>query len=159
MKKQLAKDMYIKENKSIEDICVALGISRASFYYYKNRDKTQNQIDWDELKLINAYDKKPTVENEKVFLSTLIIEFEKALEEFKESETEDKLKKLERFASSYYKLKMPQGKIAVSIKKIDVLQEFLKKLVDIAVENNHIEVANFLSENASKIVDDLLKES
>jgi hypothetical protein len=47
---------------------------------------------------------------------------------------------------------MPQGKIAVSIKKIDVLQEFLKKLVDIAVENNHIEVANFLSENASKIV-------
>ena len=159
MKKQLAKDMYIKENKSIEDICVALGISRASFYYYKNRDKTQNQIDWDELKLINAYDKKPTVENEKVFLSTLIIEFEKALKEFKESETEDKLKKLERFASSYYKLKMPQGKIAVSIKKIDVLQEFLKKLVDIAVENNHIEVANFLSENASKIVDDLLKES
>lgn len=159
MKKQLAKDMYIKENKSIEDICTSLGISRASFYYYKNRDKTQNQIDWDELKLINAYDKKPTVENEKVFLSTLIIEFEKALEEFKESETEDKLKKLERFASSYYKLKMPQGKIAVSIKKIDVLQEFLKKLVDIAVENNHIEVANFLSENASKIVDDLLKES
>ena len=151
--------MYIKENKSIEDICTSLGISRASFYYYKNRDKTQNQIDWDELKLINAYDKKPTVENEKVFLSTLIIEFEKALEEFKESETEDKLKKLERFASSYYKLKMPQGKIAVSIKKIDVLQEFLKKLVDIAVENNHIEVANFLSENASKIVDDLLKES
>lgn len=159
MKKQLAKDMYIKENKSIEDICVALGISRASFYYYKNRDKTQNQIDWDELKLINAYDKKPTVENEKVFLSTLIIEFEKALEEFKESVTEDKLKKLERFASSYYKLKMPQGKIAVSVRKIDVLQEFLKKLVDIAVENNHIEVANFLSENASKIVDDLLKES
>lgn len=159
MKKQLAKDMYIKENKSIEDICTSLGVSRASFYYYKNRDKTQNQIDWDELKLINAYDKKPTVENEKVFLSTLIIEFEKALEEFKESETEDKLKKLERFASSYYKLKMPQGKIAVSIKKIDVLQEFLKKLVDIAVENNHIEVANFLSENASKIVDDLLKES
>lgn len=159
MKKQLAKDMYIKENKSIEDICVALGISRASFYYYKNRDKTQNQIDWDELKLINAYDKKPTVENEKVFLSTLIIEFEKALEEFKESETEDKIKKLERFASSYYKLKMPQGKIAASIKKIDVLQEFLKKLVDIAVENNNIEVANFLSENASKIVDDLLKES
>ena len=159
MKKQLAKDMYIKENKSIEDICTSLGVSRASFYYYKNRDKTQNQIDWDELKLINAYDKKPTVENEKVFLSTLIIEFEKALEEFKESETEDKLKKLERFASSYYKLKMPQGKIAVSIKKIDVLQEFLKKLVDIAVENNHIEVANFLSENASKIVDDLLKEN
>lgn len=159
MKKQLAKDMYIKESKSIEDICTSLGVSRASFYYYKNRDKTQNQIDWDELKLINAYDKKPTVENEKVFLSTLIIEFEKALEEFKESETEDKLKKLERFASSYYKLKMPQGKIAVSIKKIDVLQEFLKKLVDIAVENNHIEVANFLSENASKIVDDLLKES
>lgn len=159
MKKQLAKDMYIKENKSIEDICTSLGVSRASFYYYKNRDKTQKQIDWDELKLINAYDKKPTVENEKVFLSTLIIEFEKALEEFKESETEDKLKKLERFASSYYKLKMPQGKIAVSIKKIDVLQEFLKKLVDIAVENNHIEVANFLSENASKIVDDLLKES
>lgn len=159
MKKQLAKDMYIKENKSIEDICTSLGVSRASFYYYKNRDKTQNQIDWDELKLINAYDKKPTVENEKVFLSTLIIEFEKALEEFKESETEDKLKKLERFASSYYKLKMPQGKIAVSVRKIDVLQEFLKKLVDIAVENNHIEVANFLSENASKIVDDLLKES
>jgi len=159
VKKQLAKDMYIKENKSIEDICTSLGVSRASFYYYKNRDKTQKQIDWDELKLINAYDKKPTVENEKVFLSTLIIEFEKALEEFKESETEDKLKKLERFASSYYKLKMPQGKIAVSIKKIDVLQEFLKKLVDIAVENNHIEVANFLSENASKIVDDLLKES
>lgn len=159
MKKQLAKDMYIKENKSIEDICTSLGVSRASFYYYKNRDKTQNQIDWDELKLINVYDKKPTVENEKVFLSTLIIEFEKALEEFKESETEDKLKKLERFASSYYKLKMPQGKIAVSIRKIDVLQEFLKKLVDIAVANNHIEVANFLSENASKIVDDLLKES
>ncbi len=159
MKKQLAKDMYIKENKSIEDICTSLGVSRASFYYYKNRDKTQNQIDWDELKLINAYDKKPTVENEKVFLSTLIIEFEKALEEFKESETEDKLKKLERFASSYYKLKMPQGKIAVSVRKIDVLQEFLKKLIDIAVENNHIEVANFLSENASKIVDDLLKES
>lgn len=85
------------------------------------------------------------------------IEFEKALEEFKESETEDKLKKLERFASSYYKLKMPQGKIAISVKKIDVLQEFLKKLVDIAVEENHIEVANFLSENASKIVDELLK--
>ena len=47
--------MYIKENKSIEDICTSLGVSRASFYYYKNRDKTQNQIDWDELKLINAY--------------------------------------------------------------------------------------------------------
>lgn len=158
MKKQLAKDMYIKENKNIEDICLALGISRASFYYYKNKDKTENKIDWDELKLINAYDKKPTIENEKLFLSTLILEFEKALEDFKEDETEDKLKKLERFAGTYYKLKMPQGKVATSIKKIDILQEFLKKLVDIAVEENHIEVANFLSENASKIVDELLKD-
>lgn len=158
MKKQLAKDMYIKENKSIEDICLALGISRASFYYYKNKDKTENKSDWDELKLINAYDKKPTIENEKIFLTTLILEFEKALEEFKDDESEDKLKKLERFASSYYKLKMPQGKIATNVKKIDILQEFLKKLVDIAVEENHIEVANFLSQNASKIVDELLKD-
>ena len=52
---------------------------------------------------------------------------------------------------------MPKGKTALSVKKIDVLQEFLKKLVDIAVEENHMEVANFLSDNANKIVDELLK--
>ncbi len=156
MKRELIKNMYIKEDKSIEDICTALSITRGTFYYHKNEDAKKG-IDWDELKLIQAYDKKPTLENEKVFLSTLINEFEKALEEFKTENAEGKLKKLERFAASYYRLKMPQGKIASSVKKIDVLQEFLKKLVDIAVEQNHIEVANFLSQNADKIVNDLLK--
>ena len=149
--------MYIKENRSIEDICTALGIARASFYYYKSTDKQKNGSDWDELKLLNAYSSKPTVENEKVFLSTLIKEFEDALGEFENYTAEDKLMKLERFASSYYRLKMPKGKTALSVKKIDVLQEFLKKLVDIAVEENHMEVANFLSDNANKIVDELLK--
>lgn len=158
MKKQLAKDMYIKENKSIEDICTILGVSRASFYYYKNRDKTQNQIDWDELKLINAYDKKPTVENEKVFLSTLIIEFEKALEEFKESETEDKLKKLERFASSYYKLKMPRNENSKKINKADLLKDFLRKIAQLAIEKGRADIVDFLSKNEDDLIEILIKE-
>lgn len=158
MKKQLAKDMYIKENRSIEDICTSLGISRASFYYYKNRDKTQNQIDWDELKLINAYDKKPTVENEKVFLSILIKEFEKTLEEFKEDTSEDKLKKLERFASSYYRLKIPQNENAKKINKADLLKDFLRKIAQLAIDKGRADIVDFLSKNEDDLIEILIKE-
>ncbi|MDN5092702.1 MAG: DUF1804 family protein [Aliarcobacter butzleri] len=158
MKKQLAKDMYIKENKSIEDICTSLGISRATFYYYKNRDKTQNQIDWDELKLINAYDKKPTVENEKVFLSILIKEFEKTLEEFKEDTAEDKLKKLERFASSYYRLKIPQNENAKKINKADLLKDFLRKIAQLAIDKGRADIVDFLSKNEDDLIEILIKE-
>jgi len=157
MKKLLAKNMYIKENKSIEDICIALGVSRATFYYYKNKDQKDFNISWDELKLINAYDKKPTIENEKIFLSTLILEFEKTLQQFKDENAEDKLKKLEQFARTYYKLKIPQGKTALKFNKVDILKEFLTKLIDIALKQNHKEVANFLSANSNFIVDELLK--
>jgi len=158
VKKQLAKDMYIKENKSIEDICTSLGISRATFYYYKNRDKTQNQIDWDELKLINAYDKKPTVENEKVFLSILIKEFEKTLEEFKEDTAEDKLKKLERFASSYYRLKIPQNENAKKINKADLLKDFLRKIAQLAIDKGRADIVDFLSKNEDDLIEILIKE-
>lgn len=158
MKKQLAKDMYIKENKSIEDICTALGISRATFYYYKNKDKTSNQIDWDELKLINAYAKKPTVENEKVFLSTLIKEFEIALEEFKEDKSEDKLKKLERFASSYYKLKMPRNENSKKINKADLLKDFLRKIAQLAIDKGRADIVDFLSKNEDDLIEILIKE-
>ncbi len=158
MKHNLIKDMYIKEGKSIEDICTALGISRASFYYHKNKDKTQNNIDWDELKLINAYDKKPTLENEKIFLSTLIHEFEKALEQFKEDKAEDKLKKLERFASSYYRLKMPRTQSKQKINKADLLKEFLTKVAQVAINKGRSDIVDFLVKNEDDLIEVFIKE-
>ncbi len=158
MKRELIKDMYIKSaNRNIEDICTSLGITRANFYYHKNADKKKG-IDWDELKLLNAYDKAPTIENEKVFLSTLINEFEKALEEFKDKTAENKLSKLERFAASYYRLKMPRPESKQKINKAELLKEFLMKVAQVAIDKGRSDIVDFLAKNEDELIEIFTKE-
>ncbi len=155
--KQKAKRFFVEDGYSVTDIAGLLQVSRPSIYYYKNSDKTKG-IDWDELRYVNACDPKDTADKEKMFLSVLIQEFDKALMELKDSDLESKLAKLESFAHTYYKLKIPDKSTTVKVQKTAIIKEVITKLAELSIELKQTQVAQFLSDNAERILQDLLKD-
>ena len=155
-KTQTIKKYYI-EGKSIGDICNIVGISRATFYNHKKKD-LDNGIDWDDLAFSKAIDPSGVKLNEKEFLTTLIRSFEDALKKLDEIEDPTKrLQLLKEYANSYYKLKAPLKNDCKSA-IIDAVSKTIYELSQMALEDDNKMMVEFLSNNADKIIERVIKK-
>ena len=155
-KTQTIKKYYI-EGKSIGDICNIVGISRATFYNHKKKD-LDNGIDWDDLAFSKAIDPSGVKLNEKEFLTTLIRSFEDALKKLDEIEDPTKrLQLLKEYANSYYKLKAPLKNDCKSA-IIDAVSKTIYELSQMALEDDNKMMVEFLSNNADKIIERVIRK-
>jgi len=147
------------EGKSVQDICMSEGISRAAFYYHKNKEKAAG-IDWDELRLANINDPVYEEQNEKRFLATLIKAFEKELEtlDAEPKEVDEKLEILTKYANTYYRLKSPKSKDC-KMARIEAARDVLYDLGKLALEKEEPSVSEFLSANADLIINSILRKN
>ena len=155
-KTQTIKKYYI-EGKSIRDICNIVGISRATFYNHKKKD-LDNGIDWDDLAFSKAIDPSGVKLNEKEFLTTLIRSFEDALKNLDDIEDPTKrLQLLKEYANSYYKLKAPLKNDCKSA-IIDAVSKTIYELSQMALEDDNKMMVEFLSNNADKIIERVIRK-
>ena len=155
-KLQTIKKLYI-DGKTISEICQIVGISRATFYNLKKKD-LDSGIDWEELAFSKAIDPSETKLNEKEFLTTLIRSFEDALKNLDDIEDPTKrLSLLKEYANSYYKLKAPLKNDCKSA-VIDAISKTIYELSQMALEDDNKIMVEFLSKNADKIIERVLKK-
>lgn len=155
-KLQTIKKLYI-DGKTISEICQIVGISRATFYNLKKKD-LDSGIDWEELAFSKAIDPSETKLNEKEFLTTLIRSFEDALKNLDDIEDPTKrLQLLKEYANSYYKLKAPLKNDCKSA-VIDAISKTIYELSQMALEDDNKIMVEFLSKNADKIIERVLKK-
>ncbi len=153
---QTIKKLYI-DGKTISEICQIVGISRATFYNLKKKD-LDSGIDWEELAFTKAIDPSETKLNEKEFLITLIRSFEDALKNLDDIENPTKrLQLLKEYANSYYKLKAPLKNDCKSA-VIDAISKTIYELSQMALEDDNKIMVEFLSKNADKIIERVLKK-
>lgn len=157
-KKEKSKKFYVEDDKSVADIATALNITKGAVYYHKKSDLDKG-VDWDELRYIASLDPKDTQDKEKIFLSVLIKQFDKALVDLAESDLIEKLELIEGYAKTYYKLKIPDSKIDAKVQKTQVVKDVITKIINIAIQNNNQQVAEFLSANSDEIMESLLKSA
>jgi len=155
-KATLAKKMYV-EGKNVSEIATALGIARATVYNYKKKD-VERGVDWDDLAFSKAIDPSGVRLNEKEFLTTLIHNFEKALKGLDAIEDpEKKLRLLNEYARSYYKLKAPLKNDCKSA-IIDALTKAVFSLSQLALEEDNKPVLEFLSAHETQIIEMVLRK-
>ncbi len=155
-KKQTIKKYYI-DGKSVAEICNIVGISRATFYNHKKKD-LDDGIDWDDLAFSKVIDPSGVKLNEKEFLTTLIRSFEDALKNLDDIEDPTKrLQLLKEYANSYYKLKAPLKNDCKSA-VIDAVSKTIYELSQMALEDDNKIMVEFLSNNADKIIERVLKK-
>ena len=155
-KKQTVKKYYI-DGKSVAEICNIVGISRATFYNHKKKD-LDDGIDWDDLAFSKVIDPSRVKLNEKEFLTTLIRSFEDALKNLDDIEDPTKrLQLLKEYANSYYKLKAPLKNDCKSA-VIDAVSKTIYELSQMALEDDNKIMVEFLSNNADKIIERVLKK-
>lgn len=153
---QTIKKLYI-DGKTISEICQIVGISRATFYNIKKKD-LDSGIDWEELAFSKAIDPSETKLNEKEFLTTLIRSFEDALKNLDDIEDPTKrLQLLKEYANSYYKLKAPLKNDCKSA-IIDATSKTIYEISQMALEDDNKIMVEFLSKNADKIIERVLKK-
>lgn len=153
---QTIKKLYI-DGKTISEICQIVGISRATFYNLKKKD-LDSGIDWEELAFSKAIDPSETKLNEKEFLTTLIRSFEDALKNLDDIEDPTKrLQLLKEYANSYYKLKVPLKNDCKSA-IIDATSKTIYEISQMALEDDNKIMVEFLSKNADKIIERVLKK-
>lgn len=153
---QTIKKLYI-DGKTISEICQIVGISRATFYNLKKKD-LDSGIDWEELAFSKAIDPSETKLNEKEFLTTLIRSFEDALKNLDDIEDPTKrLQLLKEYANSYYKLKAPLKNDCKSA-IIDSTSKTIYEISQMALEDDNKIMVEFLSKNADKIIERVLKK-
>ena len=155
-KVQTIKKLYV-DGKTISEICQIVGISRATFYNLKKKD-LDSGIDWEELAFSKAIDPSETKLNEKEFLTTLIRSFEDALKNLDDIEDPTKrLQLLKEYANSYYKLKAPLKNDCKSA-IIDSTSKTIYEISQMALEDDNKIMVEFLSKNADKIIERVLKK-
>lgn len=155
-KKYAVKKLFL-EGKTISFIATALSVSRATIYTYKKEDYNAG-IDWDELAFASAIDPSGTKLNEKEFLTTLIKEFENALKGLDTLENPaEKLKLLNTYASSYYRLKAPMKNDCKSA-VLEASGKAIYAISQLALENDAKETLTFLSKNSDRIIEMVLKK-
>lgn len=155
-KLQTIKKLYI-DGKTISEICQIVGISRATFYNLKKKDLDAG-IDWEELAFVRAIDPSGVKLNEKEFLTTLIRSFEDALKNLDDVEDPTKrLQLLKEYANSYYKLKAPLKNDCKSA-VVDAISKTIYELSQMALEDDNKIMVEFLSKNADKIIERVLKK-
>ena len=153
-KHQKAKQMYV-DGHSVTHIATALGVSRTTIYNYKKEDLSKD-IDWDELRYLKQTNATATKDDEKRFLSTLILNFENAMVELESvEEPKERLTILTKFVNAYYKIKAPvKGDCRGA--EASGASEAIYVLSALAVEQNHLEVVNFLSDYHDVIIERVL---
>lgn len=154
-KKQTIKKLYC-DGKTIAEICAITGVSRATVYNYKKRDFSDG-IDWDDIAFSKAIDPNGVRLNEKEFLTTLIRSFEEALKKL--DDIEDPAKKLallKEYANSYYKLKAPLKNDCKSA-VLESITKTIYTLSQIALDEDNKAIVDFLSGNAEKIIEQVMR--
>ena len=155
MKKKLAREQYIS-GKAPSDIALSLGVTRTTIYNYKASD-LKDGIDWDELKYLKVTDIKDLEKKEKEFLYTLVKSFEEALSDIQTlTDPKEKLKLLTQYASTYYKLKIP-NKEDCKIKKAEIASKTIYTISDLALKTQNDETISFLSQNADEIIQAVIR--
>lgn len=155
-KKQTVKKLYI-DGKTIAEICTVAGVSRATVYNQKKRDLSDG-IDWDDIAFSKAIDPSGVRLNEKEFLITLIKSFEDALKKLDDIEDPTKrLQLLKEYASSYYKLKAPLKNDCKSA-VMESVSKTIYTLSQIALDEDNKAVVEFLSMNAEKIIEQVMRK-
>ena len=128
-----------------------------AFYNIKKKD-LDSGIDWEELAFSKAIDPSETKLNEKEFLTTLIRSFEDALKNLDDIEDPTKrLQLLKEYANSYYKLKAPLKNDCKSA-VIDATSKTIYEISQIAIETDNKFMVDFLSQNADKIIEKVIKK-
>ena len=143
-----AYELY-KQNISLKEIALILGVSRQTISNWKKKEK------WDELLLSEQAIDAETKEKE--FLLELIKEWDKALIELKESDLANKLSLLEKYTKSYYKLKnvSKNSPYTQKLKKEKIVFSTIQKLAEIAIKEKNEKVAEFFKKHADKIAEEI----
>jgi len=153
---QTIKKLYIN-GKTINEICKIAKISRATFYNLKKAD-LQDGTNWDDLAFTKAIDPSETKLSEKEFLTTLIRSFEDSLKNLDYiKEPNKRLSLLKEYANSYYKLKAPLKNDCKSA-VLDAISKTIYELSQIALEDDNKTMIEFLSSNAERIIQRVLKK-
>ncbi len=153
-KTERAKQLYA-QGHNITDIATTLGLTRTTIYTYRSAD-LQNGIDWDELRYLKQTSAKSTDESEKRFMGTLILNFENAMKDLETEENPAKrLEILTKFVNAYYKIKQP-GKADTKGAKAAGASEAIYTLSQLAIEQQHEAVVQWLSENHDLIIERVL---
>ena len=148
------KEMYIK-GYTVTDIAKTHGVTRQTVYKKKAKDK-QAGIDWDALALAKSRDTTNLKRSEEEFILTLIDSFDRAFEEVKELDPEERLKILNAYSRAYYKLKAPL-KTDVKAKCLEAVQRAINEIADLAEKLKNDQVTDFLATNADTILEKALK--
>ncbi len=153
-KQQEIKALYLS-GKNITDIASICNVSRATVYRYKNRDLSEG-IDWDTLALNQQRDETNIKQSEEQFILTLIQSFDEAFEDLKKLDSKKRLEILDRYASTYYRLKAPlqSDSKAISLKAVT---KALNYIADLAKKSKNASVQNFLADNTDEILSKVLK--
>lgn len=155
-KRNKIKDMYIK-GIPIATICVTLNMTKANFYYHKNKD-LEKGISWDDKKYINSKNTVNLKADEEDFLNTLIYEFKNEMIEIQKIENPvEKLEALNKYVPVYYKLKIP-NKSDCKAKYIEIATKVIYSLSELAISQENTQVANFLSKNSETIIEAIIKD-
>lgn len=150
------KELYLG-GKSYRDIGALLNLAHDSVRYHKNEAKKAGD-DWDALLLAKKRDTKDLEIKEQEFLALLISSFEESLEELKKSDAQPsvKLEMLNKYVTSYYKLKAPKDMDCTS-QVIDAITKTIYAVSDLALADDNKPVIEFLSSNSEKITEIALK--
>ncbi len=148
------KDMYLK-GYSVTDIAKTCGVTRQTVYKKKSKDKKEG-VDWDTLALAKNRDISNIKKSEEEFILTLIDSFDRAFEEVKNLEPQERLKILKEYSHSYYRLKAPI-KTDVKAQILSAVQNAINEIADIAQKAKNDHVTDFLASNADIILQRVLK--
>jgi predicted transcriptional regulator len=153
-KEKLAFEMY-SSGKDISTIAKSVGLSRTTIHNYKKKYK------WDTKVLFEVTDIDELEIKEKKFLATLIKSWESSFERLQELSDEECLGVLEKYTKLYYKLKSQKDNSSINQRNIkkQVAKDVIVKLSQFAIECDEKQVLEFISNNADKICDDILKSS
>lgn len=152
--KQKIQELYLN-GVEINDICTSLNITRATFYYHKNADLKRG-INWDTLALNSV--RSDIKDKEARFLTVLISSFEKFIEKSDEL-SPTILEKLHQYAQTYWRLKAPkQDEFSLQSKLEATAKETIEGIAKLALEEQNVAVAEFLSKNADEIIKRVFKK-
>lgn len=155
-KKEEIKRLYV-DGKSVEEVCLACSITRATFYYHKKKSLKEG-VNWELLRLQRHRGVEDIEEKEAVFLSTLIESFDRFIQSSKSEElSPSTVEALHKYATTYWKLKAPKEIDAKSL-SMKVAEETLRKIGEMALEENNQEVSRFLAKNADRLIAEILKK-
>lgn len=151
--REILKQLYV-DGKSVDEICAANSITRATFYYHKKADFKRG-IDWDGLKLANLQSESELENKEALFVNSLIENYEKFLKRAGELSADD-IEELHKFAKTYWSIKAPRQIDPKSL-TTRAAKSAIEKIANLALAQKNEAVCSWLSQNADQILGEVLK--